>query len=250
MDHSQTTWIILGLCAFLVAVGKTGVPGIGIVVVPLMAICFPAKASTGMLLPLLAVADIFAVAYYRRHAKWSHVLRLLPWALLGIGTGSVIIRYISDTQLKPVIGFIVLTILIVNFVRNRKKEIESSIPTHWLFAATLGFAAGLTTQLANAAGPIMIIYLLAMRLPKNEFIGTGAWYFLILNWLKIPLFVMDGRITVDSVTADLYVIPFIFLGALLGIAVLKKIPQKGFNITVQILAMLAAAKLAISAFTG
>jgi uncharacterized membrane protein YfcA len=250
LEYTQTTWIVLALCAFLVGVGKTGVPGIGIVVVPLMAICFPAKASTGMLLPMLAVADIFAVAYYRRHAKWSHVLKLLPWALLGIGAGSIIIQYISDSQLKPVIGLIVLTILVVNFYRNRDKDAERRVPTHWLFAATLGFAAGLTTQLANAAGPIMIIYLLAMRLPKNEFIGTGAWYFLILNWLKVPLFIMDGRITVDSIIADLYVIPFIFVGAVLGIITLKKIPQKEFNITVQILAMLAALKLALSALTG
>ena len=250
MEYSQTTWIVLAVCALLVGVGKTGVPGIGIVVVPFMAICFPAKASTGVLLPLLAIADIFAVAYYRRHGKWKHVLKLLPWALLGIGVGSVIIRYISDTQLKPIIGLIVLTVLILNYLRSRTQGAEEKIPTHWLFAATLGFSAGLTTQLANAAGPIMIIYLLAMRLPKNEFIGTGAWYFLILNWLKVPLFIMDGRITVDSVIADLYVIPFIFVGAVLGIVALKKIPQKGFNITVQILAMLAALKLALSALTG
>ena len=250
MEYTQQTWIILAVCAFLVGVGKTGVPGIGIVVVPLMAICFPAKASTGILLPLLAIADIFAVIYYRRHGKWGHVLKLLPWALLGIGAGSIIIRYISDSQLKPVIGLIVLTILVVNFLRNRKQGSDQKIPTHWLFAASLGFAAGLTTQLANAAGPIMIIYLLAMRLPKNEFIGTGAWYFLILNWLKIPLFIMDGRITTDSIIADLYVIPFIFVGAVLGIVALKKIPQKGFNTTVQILAMLAALKLALSIFTG
>ena len=125
----------------LVGISKTGVPGIGIVAVPFMAICFPAKASTGVLLPILAVADIFAVAYYRRHAKWGHVLRLLPWALLGIGAGSVIIRHISDAQLKPLIGIIVLAILAINFFRERRSNDDLQVPTYWAFASALGFAA-------------------------------------------------------------------------------------------------------------
>ncbi|MCK5844139.1 MAG: sulfite exporter TauE/SafE family protein [Victivallales bacterium] len=246
MEYTQTQWIALTTCALLVGVAKTGVPGIGIIVVPLMAICFPAKASTGMLLPLLAVADIFAVSYYRRHAEWRHVLKLLPWALLGIGAGSIVIRHISDSQLKPLIGFIILAILVVSYLRSIKRNADSEVPKHWTFAAAMGFAAGLTTQLANAAGPIMIIYLLAMRLPKNKFIGTGAWYFLILNWLKIPLFILDGRITMNSVATDIYVLPFIFIGALIGIAALKKIPQKSFETTVRVLAILAALRLLLS----
>jgi uncharacterized membrane protein YfcA len=242
-DSSQLALICL--CAFLVGVSKTGVPGIGIICVPLLALMFPAKMSTGLLLPMLAMADIAAVAYYRRHAKWKHVIRLLPWALVGIALGSVIIRHISDAQLKPAIGIIVLVMLGLNYWRNSRKTVPE-IPTHWSFAAGMGFAAGLTTQLANAAGPVMIIYLLSMRLDKNEFIGTGAWYFLILNWLKIPLFIWDGRITGESVCADLMAIPFIITGAVLGILILKRIPQKGFNITVQILAVAAALKLTLS----
>jgi uncharacterized membrane protein YfcA len=89
----------------------------------------------------------------------------------------------------------------------------------------------------------MVIYLLVMRLPKNEYIGTGAWYFLILNWLKIPLFVWDGRITMASVKVDIIMIPVIAIGAFLGIIILKKLPQKQFNLIIQILALAAAIKL-------
>ena len=107
----------------------------------------------------------------------------------------------------------------------------------------LGFLAGVTTMMANAAGPIMIIYLLAMRLPKVEFVGTGAWFFFIINWLKVPFSANLQLMTVESVKLDLMMLPFIALGALAGIFLLKRIPQKAFAAVVQIFAAAAAIKL-------
>jgi len=247
-DFDSSQWLVLCICAVMVGIAKTGVPGIGILAVPLLALLFPAKASTGLLLPMLAFADLFAVAYYRRHAQWPLIIRLLPPALVGIAAGSLLIRYIDNEQLKPLIGFIVLSMLVINYWRTTRTKGSPHVPTHWSFAVTLGFFAGLTTQLANAAGPIMVIYLLAMRLDKHSFIGTGAWYFLILNWLKIPLFVWDGRITLQSVKTDILMCPFIIVGVILGILILKKIPQKWFNFIVQLLALAAAIKLILTIF--
>ncbi|MCP3966127.1 MAG: sulfite exporter TauE/SafE family protein [Lentisphaerae bacterium] len=237
---------VLMFSAVMVGVSKTGVPGVGILSVPLMAMVVAAKASTGLLLLLLAMADMFAVLYYRRHAQWKHVLRLLPWALAGIGVGSLVIRYISDDMLRPVIGLIVMAMLIINFWLRRKAGKELKVPHQWYFAATMGFAAGLTTQLANAAGPVLVIYLLAMQLSKEQYMGTLAWYCLIINWLKIPLFIWDGRITMSSLKADIVMLPAIAVGAALGIFLLKKMPQKWFNIIIQFLAVAAAVKLIIS----
>jgi hypothetical protein len=226
-----------------VGINKTGLPGLGIVVVPLIAAFFPAKASTGLLLPLLAMADLFAVGYYHSHAKWDHIIKLLPVALVGIAAGSLVVRHIADFHLAPVIGAIVLVMLVLNYLRDRKQEDDFSAPHHWLFAVTMGFFAGLTTQLANAAGPLIIIYLLAVRLPKYEFIGTNAWFFLIINWLKIPVFVSEGRITLESACADIIMLPLIAVGALLGILVLKEISPKWFRLAVEVLAAAAAVKL-------
>lgn len=244
MDLELSQWIVLCVCASLITLAKTGLPGLGILVVPLLADFFPAKASTGLLLPILAFADIFAVSYYRRHAQWKHILRLLPWALVGICIGSFLVMRIPDARFKPLIGIVVLIMLALNYWRNRFDL--AKVPTHWTFAATMGLLAGVTTQLANAAGPIMIIYLLTMRFDKHKFIGTSAWYFLILNWLKIPIFVYEGRITLDSFVTDLYMIPVIAVSSLLGLFILKNIPQKWFNTTIQILALLAAIKLLAS----
>ena len=242
-DFSVSQWFVLCVCAFLAGVNKTGVPGIGILMVPLIASFFPAKISTGLLLPLLAMADLFAVGYYHRHAKWSIILKLLPAALVGIAAGSFVMRQISDDRLRPAIGALVLVMLVSNYFWDRRKNKTDEVPHHWLFAAAMGFLAGLTTQLANAAGPIMVIYLLAMKLPKYEFIGTGAWYFLILNWLKLPIFISEGRIDLQSICADIAMLPLIAAGAIAGILILKKIPQTWFKIVVQLLAAAAAIKL-------
>jgi len=244
--HEMTSgqWTIFILCAFFTGVSKTGIPGMGILNVPLMALAFSAKMSNGLLLPMLAFADIAAVLYYRRQAHWNHILRLIPWALIGLAGGSAAMPYIDDETLKPMIGIIVLTMLVLNWWRERSgSAFMEKIPSHWTFAVGMGFLAGFTTQLANAAGPVMAIYLLSMRLPKNEFIGTGAWYFLILNWIKMPLFVIDGRISMDTFATDLLMLPIIIAGSVAGIFLVNKIPHRYFNLSVQFLAAAASVRL-------
>ncbi|RKX91806.1 MAG: sulfite exporter TauE/SafE family protein [Spirochaetes bacterium] len=248
-DYSSLQWWILAAAALIIGISKTGLPGISIIVVPLLAMVFPSRMSTGLLLPILAMADIFAVSYYHRHADWKIILRLLPWALVGIGIGTVVVRQINDEVMRPLIGSIILVLLVLNYFRQRYWTSEDNVPSHWSFAAIMGLAAGLTTQLANAAGPIMVIYLLSMRLPKDKYIGTGAWYALILNWLKIPLFILDGRISFETVKADLVTLPLIAAGAFLGIMILKKIPLKWFNIVIQVLAAATAVRLSLMWFT-
>ncbi len=171
------------------------------------------------------------------------MIRLLPAAFAGIVVGFFGLRFVDDRQLKPIIGAIVLVMLGVNYWRTRATGKDAPVPAQWWFAAGLGFIAGVTTMMANAAGPIMIIYLLAMRLPKIEFVGTGAWFFFIVNWLKVPLSAKLDLMTIESVKFDLIMLPFIAVGAVAGIFFLKRIPQKAFSTVVQILAVAAAIKL-------
>ncbi|MCH7556006.1 MAG: sulfite exporter TauE/SafE family protein [Planctomycetes bacterium] len=227
----------------MVGITKTGIPGLGILVVPLMAGVLPARSSVGALLGILILADLFAIVYHRRNAKWGHVLRLLPAAFAGIVAGYFGLKVVNDEQLKPIIGGIVLVMLGINYWRTRTKGKDAPVPTQWWFVVGLGFMAGVTTMMANAAGPIMIIYLLAMRLPKIEFVGTGAWFFFIVNWLKVPFSANLDLMTAASVKLDLMMLPFIAVGAVIGIFFLKRIPQKAFIAVVQILAVAAAIKL-------
>jgi hypothetical protein len=243
LELELSGWIVVALCAVMVGVTKTGIPGLGILVVPLMAIAIPARQSVGVLLGILILADLFAIVYHRRNAKWGHVLRLLPAAFAGIVAGYFGLKVVNDEQLKPIIGGIVLVMLGINYWRTRTKGKDAPVPTQWWFVVGLGFMAGITTMMANAAGPIMIIYLLAMRLPKIEFVGTSAWFFFVVNWLKVPLSTNLDLMTAASVKLDLMMLPFIAVGAVIGIFFLKRIPQKTFTAVVQILAAAAAVKL-------
>ena len=243
MDLDLFGWVVVAVCAVMVGTTKTGMPGLGILIVPLMALVLPTRQSTGILLGILILADLFAITYHRRNARWGHVLRLLPAAFAGIVAGYFGLKFVNDQQLKPIIGGIVLVMLGVNYGRARAKGEDAPVPTQWWFAVVLGFMAGVTTMMANAAGPVMIIYLLAMRLPKVEFVGTGAWFFFVVNWLKVPFSANLELMTAETVKLNLMMLPFIAIGAVVGIFLLKRIPQKAFNVIVQILAAAAAIKL-------
>ncbi|MCM8789053.1 MAG: sulfite exporter TauE/SafE family protein [Candidatus Omnitrophica bacterium] len=239
---SFSGWLMLGLAGFFIGASKTGIPGLGMLSITMAAFVIPARLSTGVILPMLILGDIFAVAYYRRHAKWKILLRLIPWATIGIIAGFLALGRMDDQQLKPIIGFIVLLILGFN-----EADILNSwnIPAKWWFAAAIGLSAGFTTMIANAAGSIMIIYLLAMRLPKQEFIGTGAWYFFLLNWFKVPFSASLGLINPDSLMLNFKIAPAIIAGSFSGVYLLKVIPQKAFELIIKILTVIAAAKLVI-----
>jgi uncharacterized membrane protein YfcA len=243
LELSVFDWMIVALCAMMIGIAKTGIPGVGILVVPLMAAVLPARSSVGVLLGILILADLFAAGYYRRHAQWRHVIRLLPAAFAGIAAGYFGLKYVNDTQLKPIIGGIVLTMLAINYWRNRGNAEDTPLPKQWWFCVGIGFVAGVTTMMANAAGPIMIIYLLAMRLPKVQFVGTAAWFFFVVNWLKVPFSANLNLMTAETVKLDLMMLPFVAGGAIAGILVLKRIKQQTFRAVVQILAALAAIKL-------
>ena len=223
-------WLIVLLCAMLVGMAKTGFSGVGLMVVPLLASVFGGRPSVGLLLPILIFADVFAVSYYHRHAEWKYIVRLLPWALIGVATGVLIGQIISDMVFNRLLAIVVLTGIVLMIWQDiRKKKV--SVPDYWWFAMGLGLLGGFATMIGNAAGPIMALYLLSMRLPKNIYIGTGAWFFFIVNVIKVPFHVGIWKtITIQSLLFDVLMIPAIALGALLGIWLVKFFPEKAYRI--------------------
>ena len=242
---STGKWILAAVTAVFVGIAKTGLPALGILLAPLFAEVLPARISTGALLPLLIAADAFAVLFWRRHGSWKHLVRLLPWAVAGIVAGYFALGRINDQQMRYVMGAIVVVMLGVNVYREYVLGKEAPIPTSWWFAAIAGFLAGATTMVANAAGPVTMVYLLSMRQPKNEFIGTSAWYFFILNWLKVPFSLSLGLITVESLSFDAVLLAGVVAGAFAGLYLAKKIPEKAFMIAVQVLTLISAVRMFI-----
>ncbi|MCB8999968.1 MAG: sulfite exporter TauE/SafE family protein [Bacteroidales bacterium] len=240
---SISQWVLVVLCGMIIGMSKTGISGAGLVVVPVLAGIFGGRPSVGLLLPMLVVADIFAVSFYNRHAEWKYVFKLLPPAFLGILLALFTGKWVNDEQFRELIGIVVIAgigLLIYRDLRDKNKE----IPSAWWFSALLGFGGGFATMIGNAAGPIMAFYLLSMRLPKNIYIGTGAWFFFIVNVLKIPLHIFVWKtITSQSIMFDIILIPAIIAGAFAGFYLVKLIPEKIFRIFIILTTLISAIAL-------
>lgn len=242
---------VLALSAMLIGVNKTGIPGLGTVPVILLTLAFSARLSPGIQLVMLVMGDIAAVVLYRTGVPWKIVLKLLPWAFVGLGAGSWVIRHLEgDSATRLIIGAIVLGMSLMNLLRKRYREQLATLPGTWWFGGFFALLAGFTTHIANAAGPVMGIYLLTLNLPKDKYIRVSAWFFLILNWTKLPIFLSEGRITWPVVRADLLMIPFLLAGAGLGYWVLKKLKQEKFERIVELLVVVSAAYLCYKGIVG
>jgi uncharacterized membrane protein YfcA len=229
-------WAVGTLCAFLIGVAKTGLPGVAAPVVPLMVLTVgDARLSAGYVLPMLCVADLFAVWYWRRHAAAGRLFSLTPWVLVGVALGAAALS-LAEQTLRPVIGVIVLVMMALYVRRRLRPEAPFGSP-HPL---PYGIAAGFATTVANAAGPVMNLYLLSKRLPKEEFIATGAWFFFIINLSKIPIYVGHGLFSTASLGFNLLMVPAISLGAVTGKWVVQHVSPRLFEGSVIVLTLVSA----------
>ncbi len=241
MSFETWEWAVLVGGAFFVGVSKTGIAGLGMLFVVLFAQVLPAKEATGVVLPLLCFGDLIAVALYRRHTQWKFLWRLFPWTAAGVLAGYFALGRIGNREAQVMIGVIVLALLGLHLARRKKHVGEGEHGV--LFAPTIGVLAGFTTMVANAAGPLMAIYLLAMRLPKMEFVGTGAVFFMLINLFKVPFMMNLGLINAESFTLNLWLAPAVFLGAWVGRKILVKINQRLFENLALGLSAVAGVKL-------
>ncbi len=228
MNFHAWEWFLAALGAVLVGVAKTGITGISLLFVSLFASIMPARRSTGVVLPLLILGDIVAVLSYRRHAQWGHVWRLLPWAAAGVVVGALAIGRMDERQTRLAIGAIVVGLAILHLLRRSGPKVPVQESAAW-FAPLIGMLAGFTTIISNAAGPLMVIYLLAMRLPKMEYMGTGAVFFLMLNLFKAPFMIWLGLITPATLLLNAELAPAVIAGTLIGRWLLGRINQRIFE---------------------
>lgn len=225
--------------AFILGLAKAGLKGIDMLNVTLMALVFGGKASTGIVLPLLCAADIAAVLYYHRHAQWKHFWKLLPWMAVGILIGVYAGKDMNEILFRRVMAtIIVITIVIIIAMEFKKENTVSKNP---FFASTTGIAAGFTTMLGNLAGAFANVYFLAMRMPKNDFIGTAAWVFLVINLFKLPFQVFYWKnINATSLQTDLVLLPALAAGFITGIKIVRRIRDDNYRKVVMVLTLAGA----------
>jgi len=226
-----------------IGLAKSGIAGAGTLTIPIMAAILGSKPSVGFLLPILLFSDVIAVIYYKQSANWAILIKLLPWAIAGIVVANFVGKSISDKEFNLLLSAIIIIGILITIWRDFFKK-DNTIPTHWAFSASMGFLAGFTSMIGNAAGPIIALYLLTLQLPKDGFAGTRAWYFFIINFIKVPFHAFVWHtITVESIIDGAKLIPAVIIGMIIGFKILKVLPEKVFRIIMLCLTFLSAVAL-------
>ena len=221
-------WTLAFSATFLMGTSKAGLKGLATFNVTLLALAFGARMSTGLIMPLLIVGDIFAVIYYNRHAQWKYIIKFLPWMLSGILIGVILGKDLPEQEFK--LGMVIVIFISLGLLVWWDKRKSSQIPTHWLFAGPIGIMAGICTMIGNLAGAFTNIFFLAMKLPKNEFVGTAAWLFFITNLFKLPFHIFVWKtITWETILIDVKLLPAIGLGLVTGVTVVKMINDRNYK---------------------
>lgn len=242
-DLTSAQWCLAVLAAAGIGISKSGLSGVSLLHVLIFAFLFGARDSTGVVLPMLIVGDVLAVATFRQHARWDYIRRLLPPAAAGVVAGSLLIGQLSESQFKPLVGIVILLLTVLQLVRLWWPNLYEHVPHQTWFVWMIGLVAGITTMLANAAGPIMALYLVAVALPKFELVGTSAWFFLAINVFKVPFSAGLGLIHADTLALNVVLVPFIAAGLLAGRWLVTRIPQKIFDGFLLVFAAVAALRL-------
>jgi uncharacterized membrane protein YfcA len=227
-------------------VSKGGLAGMSLLHVVVFAFLFGARDSTGIVLPMLLVGDVCAVAWYQQHARWDYIRRMLPPAIAGIVIGSLFMHRVNDALFRPLVGWIILVLAMLQLARQRRPDWFGDVPHNPWFAWTMGLMTGATSMIANAAGPIFALYALAVSLPKFEVVGTSAWLFLIINALKVPFSLSLGLIHQQTLLLNLTLAPVVVAGVFSGRWLTTRVPQGLFDAFLLAFAAVAALRLIFS----
>lgn len=247
MPHLELwQYLLIAFGAFCVGLGKGGLPGVGNLTVVLMALALPAKVSVGVLLPILISADIVAVIVYRRHVKWSYIVKLAPWTIVGVLIGYCIFNFVDDAKVRILIGGVLLSMTAIHFLRKwlrSSSQGEARPPHHPAFVGSTGIIGGAASMIANAAGPVAALYFIASGLPKYAFIGTSAWFFFLVNIFKVPFMVDLGIVHFDSLGLSAGFMPYAVAGTLVAPKIVKHISQKVFETLIWVFVVIGGLKL-------
>jgi uncharacterized membrane protein YfcA len=267
IGYSNLEWTGIIMAALLIGISRTAISGLAILIIPLLASIFGGRASTGVILPMLLVADLYAIYHFRNDAHRPTIARILPWAILGLLLGVSVGGYIDDRHFKITIGVIVLVcVLIILYTNLKDSRIKSPHTVQrggppgeplarpprvspsgrgiFIVQAAIGIAAGFSSMIGNAAGPIFWIYLISSNLGKSAFMGTSAWFFFLMNIAKLPLQILVwNNITARNIVPSIMVIPVILGGAYTGTLIIRHINEKPFRYLVLGMAMLASLNL-------
>jgi uncharacterized membrane protein YfcA len=242
-EASVPTLALACLGALCLGISKTGFPGLAIINVLLIAELFGAKNSVGIILPMLIVCDLLVYPLFRKYASWKMVWPLVPVTLAAVVGAWLLLDALDDQTARRVIGIIILFMLALQLIREFQREFLEHLPDSRIFLWFSCLLIGISTMLANAAGPVYSIWALVHRLKKEDFLGVGARFFLLVNLFKVPFLGQLDLINSESLKLNLWLLPALVSGILLGKLLIHLIPQRAFEVLLYGFSALAAVRL-------
>jgi len=165
-DATYQTLALAAIGALCLGISKTGFPGLAILNVLIVAELFGAKNSVGVILPLLIVCDVVVYPLFRKYASWTQVWPLVPVTLVSVVAASFLLDRLDDGSARRVIGAIILLMLVLQLLREYKRDFLEHLPDSRLFRWFSCILIGVSTMLANAAGPVFSLYALVRKMSK------------------------------------------------------------------------------------
>ncbi|MFD1383216.1 sulfite exporter TauE/SafE family protein [Rhodanobacter aciditrophus] len=235
-----TALVVMFIAGLITGFSKFSVGGMGLLVLPIVMIAFPGPEALGVLLPLYLITDVMAVYSYRKNISWSVLARFLPLGLLGVLVGATLLSGMDSDQFVTLLGVIIVAMIALGFYLDARPATFMQKP---ITAYSMGFAGGLVSMVANAAGPLFSLFLLEQKLSKESYVSTRAWGFFIINIMKFPMYIGLGLFSQESLTISTYALPGLIIGALIGYHFLKHVKPAHFKWLIRIMSTLAAMKL-------
>ena len=224
--------LLLMLVGMLLGMAKAGVKGVGTASIPIAALIFGAKESTGILLPILIMSDLGAVSHYYKETKWPELAKLLPFAVIGVIVATWVGQYINGDSFQFLMGILIMICLLLLLLSGWLGD-DLVLEKHHFLGSLTGVGLGFTTMIGNAAGPLMNIYMLVIKMPKTVFIGTSAMFFFIINVIKIPFHVFIWKtITWKTFLLGMTTLPAVVIGLVFGVYLVKLMSERYFRLLV------------------
>jgi len=240
---------LAALAVLFIGLSKAGFGGgLGMLTTPLTVLAFarsdrPTAFAIGVLLPLLCAGDAFSMYHY--WGKWErrNLRYLLPGVVVGVVIGVQLVGQFSARELNVAIGVLAVLFVLFQFAKEIIFRAEGAFSPNHLIGVPCGIAAGITSTFAHGAGPVVSVFLIPQKMPKQIYVGTTVLVFAWLNWIKLPFFVAGGLITVESLKSSLAFLPLIPVGVWLGLWLNQKVSETLFSRLVYLFTFLTGLEL-------
>lgn len=242
MPQDILFWSMAILATFLAGAAKGGLPGVGILAVPVLSLAISPVAAAGLLLPLYILSDIYGLWLYRHSYNLRVILIVLPAAVIGILFGWATAHHTNADLVKLIVGLIGLSYFADMLWKAKRAAVPprtADIP-RGLFWGTI---AGFTSFVSHAGGPPFQMYALPLKMEKMMFAGTITILFTIINCLKVPPYWFLGQINIQSLETCLYLAPVALFGSWAGYKFTSLLPEKAFFRFVEIALLVVSLKL-------